>query len=166
MFCLILQFSLAIPVKSLAQQGQRNLAAYDKSGPYSFDNESPWEKRERMAGEMRDFLWKHWKERRHGLVKATFFSIEGDHTSITLFVEPSANGHWRIAVESESNTSALLPKGRKPRHKITRDYYDLVDRIDPTDDKSAPSIPEHEVRQPQTYKLRLKNSPTNSVRIF
>ena len=164
--CLILQLSLSTQVESLAQQGKRNLAAYDKSGPYFFDNEPPWERRERMAGEIREFLWEHWKERRLGLVKATFFSIEGDLTSSTFFVEPSAKGHWRIVVESESIISSLLPKKRKPRPEINRDYYNLVDRVDPTSDKLAPSIPEDEVRQPQTYRLRLKNRQTNSVRIF
>jgi hypothetical protein len=154
--------------KSLGQQARRNLAAYDKAGPYSLDNEPPWEKREKMAGEIRGFLWEHWKERRFGLVKATFFSIEGDHTSSSFFVAPDANGCWRITVESESIISALLPKGKKPRREITQDDYDVIDRVEATGESSAPSIPvaEQELRQPQTYRLRLRNSQTNSVRIF
>jgi hypothetical protein len=163
---LIIQSGLSMQNKSFGQQGRRNLAAYDKSGPYSIDNEPPFEKREKMAGEIRGFLWEHWKEQRLGLVKATFFSIEGDHTSSSFFVEPDAKGRWRIAVESESNISALLPKGRKPQREITHDDYDLIDRVEATGESSAPSIPEQEVRQPQTYRLRLKNSRTNSVRIF
>lgn len=164
--CLIVQSGLNMQGKSLGQQSRRNLANYDKAGPYSLDNEPPWEKRERMAGEIRGFLWKHWKERRLGLVKATFFSIEGDHTSSTFFVEPDAKSCWRITVQSENVISALLPKGKKPRREITHDDYDLIERVEPTGGSSAPSIPEQEVRQPQTYRLRLRNSRTNSARIF
>ncbi|MEK6281597.1 MAG: hypothetical protein AABN95_14680 [Acidobacteriota bacterium] len=165
--CLIIQSGLSMQGKSFGQQARRNLTAYDKAGPYSIDNEPPWEKRERMAGEIRGFLWEHWKERRLGLVKATFFSIEGDHTSSSFFVEPDAKGCWRIAVESESIISALLPKGRKPRREITQEDYDEIDRVEASG--SGPTlipIPKDEVRQPQMYQLRLKNSRTNSVRIF
>jgi len=77
---LIIQSGLNMHGKFLGQ-AKRNVAAYDKAGPYSIDNEAPFEKRERMVGEIRGFLWEHWQERRLGQVKAIFFSIEGDHTS-------------------------------------------------------------------------------------
>jgi len=164
---LISQCVLSTQSKSLGQQAKRNLAAYDKAGPYSIDNEPPWEKRERMAGEIRGFLWEHWKDRRLALVKATFFSIEGDHTASSFFVEPDAKGCWRIRVESESIISALLLKGRKPRHEISQEDYDEIDRVEAGG--SGPSvipIPKDEIRHPQMYQLRLKNSRTNLVRIF
>jgi hypothetical protein len=163
---LIIHPGLIVQDKCFGQQARRNTAAYDKAGPYSIDNEPPFEKRERMAGEIRSFLWEHWKERRLGVLRAVFFSIEGDHTSSKFFVEPDSSGHWRITVVSQTVISALLPKGRKPRRENTDDEYDLIDRVDAKGDSSSPSISEEERRSPETYRLRLRNSRTNSVLIF
>ena len=165
--CLTIPSGLNMQGESFGQQARRNVAVYDKAGPYSIDNEPPFEKRERMAGEIRWFLWEHWKERRLGLVKAIFYSIEGDQTSSSFFVEPDAKGRWRIMVESESTISALLPKGRKPRREITREDYDQIDRVEPNDNETnLIPISSGNVRDPQSYRLRLRNSSTNSVRIF
>jgi hypothetical protein len=165
--CLVLQSGLIMQGQSSRQLARRDLTAYDKAGPYTIDYEPPY-KGDKYLGEIRSFLWEHWKERRLGVVNATFYTIEGDPTISTSFVEPDANGCWRITVESESIISALLPKGKKPRREITQDDYDVIDRVEATGESSAPSIPvaEQELRQPQTYRLRLRNSRTNSVRIF
>jgi hypothetical protein len=165
--CFAIHSGVNLQSKSSEQRVRRDLSAYDIAGPYSIDNEPPWEKRDRIAGEIRGFLWEHWRERRLGLVKATFFSIEGDHISSSFFVEPDAKGCWRITVESETMVSALLPKGRKPRREITREDYDKIDRVEPSGgETSLIAVPEDEVRQPQMYRLRLRNRSTNSVRIF
>jgi len=163
--CVVLQFGLITQGQSSGQRVNRDLTAYDKAGPYTIDYEPPY-KGDKYLGEIRGFLWEHWKERRLGLVKATFYTIEGHPTFSTSFVAPDANGSWRITVESESIISARLVKGKKPRREITNDEYDLIDRVEATGGTSAPSIPEQELRQPQTYRLRLKNSRTNSVQIF
>lgn len=165
--CLVLQSGLIMQGQSSRQRAGRDLTAYDKAGPYTIDYEPPY-KADKYLAEIRGFLWEHWKNRRRGLVKATFYTIEGDPTVSTSFIEPDAKGCWRITVESESIISALLPKGRKPRRLITHDDYDAIDRVEATVRDSTPSIPipEQDVRQPQTYRLRLRNSLTNSVRIF
>lgn len=108
------QRSLSITVNSrmkIEERAGRDLAAYDKAGPYTIDYVPPF-RGDKYLGEIRGFLWEHWKERRLGVVKATFHSIEGDRTISTSFVEPNAKGSWRITVESESIISALLPKER------------------------------------------------------
>lgn len=165
-FCLVFQSDVMMQGKSSRQAVRRDLAVYDKAGPYIIDNEPPF-KGDKYFGEIRSFLWEHWRERRLGLVKATFFSIEGDHTSSSFFVEPDAKGCWRIAVESESIISALLPKRRRPRRIVTNEDYDQVDRVEENENAATPiPLPENEVRLPQTFKLRLRNRHTNSVRIF
>lgn len=166
--CLFLLFSLTMQGKSSAQGARRDLAAYDRAGPYELNNDLHPHDADKILGEIRAFLWEHWKERRLGLVKATFFSIEGDHTSSSFFVEPDVKNSWRITVESESVISALLPKGRKPRRKITHETYNEIERVEAMSGISGPSIPisAQEVRQPQTYRLRFRNTRTNSVRIF
>lgn len=163
--CFVLQSGLMMQGQTLPQRAKRDLTSYDKAGPYTIDYEAPF-KGDKYLGEIRGFLWEHWKERRLGMVKARFYTIEGDPTTSTSFVEPDAKGCWRITVESESIISALLPKGKKPRRKITEEDYDEIVRIEATGESSAPTIPEQEIREPQTYKLRLKNSRTNSVRIL
>ena len=148
------------------QRVKRNLAVYDKAGPYTIDYEPPF-KGDKNLGEIRSFLWEHWKDRRLGVVKATFYTIEGDATISTSFVEPDAKGCWRISIESVSRISALLPKGKKTRREITREDYDLIDRVEGNSNTAIPiPIPETEVRPPQNFKLRLRNSRTNSVRVF
>ena len=61
----------------------------------------------------------------------------------------------------------LLPK-EKPRREFTHGTYDEVERGDATSGSPATSIPiaAHEVLQPQTYRLRFRNSHTNAVRLF
>lgn len=166
--CLLLLSSLTVQGKSSAQGARRDLAAYDRAGPYELNNDLHPHDAAKILGEIRGFLWEHWKERRLGLVKATFFSIEGDHTSSSFFVEPDAKNSWRITVESESVISALLPKGRKPRREITHETYNEIERVEPMIETSATSIPisAQAVRQPQTYRLRFRNTRTNSMRIF
>lgn len=167
-FCVLLQSSLVMQNKSSQQTAKHDPAPYDKAGPYSVGNELSPPARSRVVGEIRGFLWEHWKQRRVGRVTATFYTIEGDPTSSTFFIEPDTKGCWSIRVESVSTISALLPKGRRPRYETTKDSYDAVERIEAIGGSPATStpIPEQDARQPQTYKLRLKNTRTNSVQIL
>lgn len=165
--CLILQSVLAMQGKSCGQETRRDLTTYDKAGPYTIDYEPPF-RGDKYLGEIRSFLWEHWKEKRRGLVTATFYTIEGDPTTSCYFVEPDAKGAWHIRIDSESIISAMLPKGRKPRREISRDSYDEVDRIEKTSENAANPIvvAKQEVREPQTFRLRLRNKKTNSIRIL
>jgi hypothetical protein len=143
--------------KSCEQGTRRDLNAYDKAGPYTIDYAPPY-RADKYLEEIRSFLWEHWKEQRRGLVTATFYTIEGDPTTSCYFVEPDAKSAWHISIDSKSIISAMLPKGRKPRREITHDTYDEIDRVEANG--SGPTlipIPKDEERQPQTYRLRLKN---------
>ncbi len=163
--CLVLPTGLMTQGQLSRQRPGRDLTAYDRAGPYTVDYEPPYNA-DKYLGEIRGFLWEHWKERRRGQVIATFFSIEGDTTSSNFFVEPGAKGCWRITIESETMVAALLPKWKKPRAEITREDYDEIQRVESRKDTRLIPIPDGEVRQPQTYRLRLRNSFTNSVRTF
>jgi hypothetical protein len=166
--CSILQSGLTMQAKSSEQGVRRDLAGYDQAGPYELNNDLHPDDADKILGEIRGFLWEHWKGRHLGLVTATFFTIEGDPTKSRFFVEPDAKGCWLIRIDSESIISAHLPKGRKPRREITHDPYDEIERVEIASGSSLPSInvPAEAVRQPQTYRLRLRNSRTNSLRIF
>jgi hypothetical protein len=167
-FCLILQPNFMVQAKSIGQKIRRNLANYEQAGPYDFDNELHPRDADKLLGELRGFLWKRWRERRLALVTATFYTIEGDPTKSLYFIESDARGTWWVRIDSESTISVLLPKSKRPKHKSTHDDYDSIDRVEPTS-TNAPKfipIPDDEVRQPQTYRLRLRNSRTNSIRII
>lgn len=128
--CLIVASNVMPQRKVDGQKIRRNLATYDKAGPYNFHNELHPRDADKLLGELRDFLWKHWRERRLGLVTATFYTIEGDSTKSRYFVESDTKGIWHIRVHSESIISALLPKGKQPRREITTNDYDEVDRVE------------------------------------
>jgi hypothetical protein len=165
---LILQASSTVQGQPSVQRAKRALATYDQAGPYELSNDLHPHDADKMLAEIRGFLWEHWEQRRHGVIKVTFFSIEGDQTSSSFFVEPDAKGSWRLTVESVSIISALLHKGSKPRREVTDEIYNEVERLEATSGNSAPStlIPAQAIRQPQTYRLRFKNTRTNSMRIF
>jgi hypothetical protein len=165
--CVLFQLDLITQRGPTRRVGQRNLILYDKAGPYSINYDPPY-KADQYLGEIRTFLWQHWKDRRLGLVNATFFSIEGDYTTSTFFVEPDAKGRWLVRIHSKSTAAALLPKRQKPRHENAREEYDRIDRVEATS-ANAPtpvSVPESESREPQMFRLRLRNSKTSLVKIL
>lgn len=164
-FCVIGHISSSAGLAWSGQQSSRNLAQYDKAGPYIFDNEPPWARREQAAAELRTFLWEHWRKQRLGLAKATFFSIEGDSATVAFYIEPDANKRWQVAVESVTSRSVLM-KSRKPRRELKKENYDLLERIESAGNSLSQSIAPDEVRDGGTYKLRLTNSLTKSIRIL
>lgn len=154
--------------RTAGQATKRDLAGYDKVGPYRFDNDLHPQEKDKLLGELRNFLWQHWKEQRRGLITSTFYTIEGDPTDSYYFVEPNARGVWYLRVESKSTITALLPKGQKPKSKSICNDYDIVDRIEPSGATTLNTvlIPETEMRDPQTYRLRLTNSHTKATLIL
>jgi|SRR5215213_1942732 len=166
--CFIFQDKPINECKFAGQVPRRDLTRYDKVGPYRFDNELHPREADKLMGEMRECLWQYWKERRLGLVTSTFYTLEGDPTDSHYYVEPNATGVWYLRVESNSTISALLPKRQKPKSKSTCDDYDKIDRIEhssATTINPVP-IPDTEVRNPQTYRLRMTNSRTKAQLIL
>jgi hypothetical protein len=48
---------------------------------------------------VRDFIWRHWEERRRGFAVVTFYSIEGAPSTFFIFIEPGAKARWHIATK-------------------------------------------------------------------
>ena len=151
---LLTQFNLFRPQRG----GETN---YDQIGPYCIHNDLSPEERNRMLGEMREFLWEHWQGRQTGRVKAVFYTIEGDPTFSTFFIEQDEKSRFRVRVTSESTTTLGLRKGQKPRRKTNEETYDILERVEDVrgqDPATAPALPESEKRPSSTYRLRLKNA--------
>ena len=79
--------------------------------------------------DFREFVWQQWSKQRRTKVTATFYSIEGDPTTSTYYIEPDKSGGWHIFVESESECcwsyAMQKPKKKRERRKSTETYTDL-----------------------------------------
>jgi|GEM_PF-7004893 len=122
------------------------------------------EELEEMRSKLRAFLRENWSQRRPGCITATIYTIEGDPTTTTFYVEPDKNGTWRVATEYESECCWFYGMAGKERKRETGEvFYNVVERVvGGRDDKAKEFrivwsvIPEGEKRQPNTYALRLR----------
>lgn len=74
----------------------RNLKLYDDGGTFS-SKVSDHGTIPRI-GELRDFLWSHWSQKKRGYVRLEFSDVDGDATTIThIFLEPTDSGKWHVA---------------------------------------------------------------------
>jgi hypothetical protein len=106
-------------------------------------------------GKVRDFLWKHWKERRRGKIVTTGSSIEGAPGRTSYFVEPDERGAWRITAEGESG---VLKPGTSEQITGRYDAYEVI-RIKPRKKLDETPIPLDDSAQvaPKSYRLLLKD---------
>src|SRR6266849_5566014 len=142
---------------ALAQRGQkRDLARYDNGGSSDFSWDLMPPAHEKMKLQLRLFLWEHWTQKRLGHVVATFYTIEGDQTTHNLYIEPDANGRWRVVDEYERECCALYAlakKKRKPKLERGVAIYDTVEWVEPINNGGTfRVIPEREGHEPGTYR--------------
>jgi len=154
----VLFMSLAIWNHHPLLQQPRDLSLYDKAGPYVISLNLDAQSRDKMESDAREFLWSHWHQRRLGHVMVTQYSKEGEPSTSSYFVEPDQKGIWHIAVKIER--TLVEREGSKSQHQESVEYKAyLVERIEvPKDGLTARvSIPEGEMRSPQSYLLALKD---------
>jgi hypothetical protein len=139
------------------QTTARNLFEYEKAGPFSMALKLNSKSRLRLEAEVRDFVWKHWRERRLGYVTFTKFSKEGESSKSDVFIEPDQEGSWRVAVRVERVVVDRASK-RRQRSAIEYSAYSL-ERIDPGLRVNAEAIviPDTAVKNSASYRLVLKN---------
>lgn len=73
----------------------RDLSHYDVAGPYKLDYGQPRAEHEHLKGQIREFLWTHWRQHRRATVVATYQFIEGI-VRLSYYVEPDKKGRWVI----------------------------------------------------------------------
>ena len=151
-----------------AQRFQKwDLARYENGGTLDFN----WEvapNHEEMKGRLREFLWERWRQKQLGFVVAILYSYHGDHTTHAFFVEPDANGRWRVVSEYEGECCvlyAMQKNKRKPERKKGTENYDVVERVQETKDgeDSWRVLPEQDRRKADMYRLRLRQSQANKL---
>jgi hypothetical protein len=82
---------------ALLFHAQRNLENYECGGTlvggYSRTGLSP----QSAIQNSNNFIWKHYTERKLGVISSRVYSIEGDRTDSTYYIEPDKDGHWIVA---------------------------------------------------------------------
>lgn len=149
---------------SSQQPKSRDYSRYEDGGHYNLSWSRSSEELEEMRSKLRAFLWEHWSQRRLGRITATLYSIEGDPTRITFFVEPDESRAWRVATEYESNCCWFHNmQGEEKKLETGTGVYYAVERVVGVRDAKSKDfrstwsvIPENEKRRPDTYALRLR----------
>ncbi|MCA1625904.1 MAG: hypothetical protein LC768_05930 [Acidobacteria bacterium] len=157
--------------ETLPNNSNRDLSLYEQGKTYDFS----WSKLKTLRAEreeFREYLWQQWSKQRRTTVTATFYSVEGDPTTSTYYIEPDESGRWHIAVESECcwTYAMLKPKKQRERRKYSATYSDL-ERVQEVQDKNGlflkwKEVPTDKQLAPQNYMLRLKKGDEKSPNVF
>lgn len=139
---------------------QRNLNDYDKIKVNVPVNKNPYA----AISKVRDFIWKHWKERTLGYIEMTFRSKEGEPTTSYIFIESDEAGVWHLAtrIERELRNRRLIgdPKRTGEIIRQTQSYEAYsVEQIKQPKDKTAIN-PKN---QRNGFLLRLKDRSGNII---
>lgn len=157
------------PSSSSQEVKARDLSRYKDGGTYNLSWSRGGEELEEMRSKLRAFLWEHWSQRRLGRITATIYTIEGDPTTTTFYVEPNEGGDWQVATEYESECCWFYGmEGKERKREKGKGFYNIVERVVGGRDEQAKEfkivwsvIPEGEKRQPNTYALRLRRAARN-----
>lgn len=153
--CCLIGFTPSVQKKPLAEPTGRKASQFDTAGPFTIGNDLTRTQQAKVAAEAKEFIWSHWIGRRRGKVNVIAYTIEGNRSSTTFFVEPDEKGRWRVRADSETNLVALV---KQPRTETRVECYYDVARIDL---KSWKPILQSEKRDATTYALRFINRRKN-----
>ena len=159
---------IAIQLAYSQNVDERDLSLYEKAGRYDLKLSLSDEAQNQMGAEIRDFLWRHWKEQRRGYLSANVYTMEGDPRTVNLYIEPDGKNHWNIVAEYVGID--YPPKGVKERPKRWKDteVYRIIERykMDEHSNLTRNRIAEEEEISSDKYLLLLKESPTANERIW
>src|SRR5215467_12616619 len=99
-FMAFLLFSLLFQVEHRTGTTlHRRIEQYEKAGPFLLEKPKISKESRNKEALIRGWLWEHWKGHRLGYLVATRYSIEGERSTSTYYVEPDESGAWSINVE-------------------------------------------------------------------
>ncbi len=139
--------------------------AFEEAGPYVFDNKMGGRARAEMMAEKRDFIWRHWKERRRGRLRASYVSKEGERSNVLYVVQEDPDRLWCIGIEVDSLLIDWKHSGHTyPQKRSFRAYS--VERYEYPKGPGEKHTPifETESRSPMSYRLLLKGKAGEVVR--
>ena len=121
----------------------------DRAGPYVIETLD--KNRERKNGEIRDFIWSHWRQRRRGRLHEITYSKEGVAAETVFVIAPDEKGVWTLKMTTQwPSTSGV---GSEHKHAEYTAYS--VRRIEPRHDGQSPAvfIPEDKPGKGDSYWL-------------
>ncbi len=144
----------------LPKDRPRDMAKYAEAGPYVVPPRNHQEARAKVEGEIREFLWQHWRDRTMGSLVASWAGPQ--RNTYTFFVEPCVGGDWHIEVNEDLYVMKAAvhvgPPTYPPPKRVKRTYDARgVRRIAQIEGRvqTGETIPEDEQRSPESYQLVL-----------
>lgn len=115
-----------------------------------------------IKAKIREFIWLHWIEQRRAKVGFRTFSVEGDPTTVTFFVDRDKDGKWFVVLKVEEKCCWPVRLEKETSKKVFRN----VARVELITDASSPEIPkpvsENDLRSGSSYAIRLDSESRNS----
>jgi hypothetical protein len=131
---------------------QRDISTYETAKPYRIrllDRDKA-----RKEGEIRKFLWEHWREHRRASLSLTAYSTEGEQSVSNYFIEPGQSGNWQLVVQIDREVVDRGGSGKRWREKVEYTCTAL-ERIEPPHDLLHRLIPidRDAERRPESYRI-------------
>jgi hypothetical protein len=147
-------------------KSRKGLSGYDSGGPYTLDHFRLTKGRT----DLREFLWKHWREQRKGVAEARVGTVDRGTVTELYLVQPDAQGLWGIDVELDRPThppcitfhaDSLI---RVPIADPKEDYPSQTIGLWPSDEIPPKRLADSEVADAKSYRLVLvrNNKPASS----
>jgi hypothetical protein len=136
-------------------RGAERIAGYERYGHFCLDIQG---KPRNVEPDARAFLWSHWGARKRGVAILTLHSIEGEPSTMFMYVEPSSDGHWRLRVTIDR---LLFTRKPSPDGKCVhvRSAYtaSVIHRVEiPHDGRTSRQFLDDSIaREPGTYRLSI-----------
>jgi hypothetical protein len=122
----------------------------ETAGPFDISNGITSAEKDQIRSKIRSFLWDHLREMRPAQLLVTVYTIEGEPTTYTFFIERDEKGHWGIRADCVFLRRDYPSK--KMKRETGKESYCEIDRIDPV---SRQVIPNDQERSPDEFRLRL-----------
>jgi hypothetical protein len=148
----IVFLSLFMRPCSLGRTPDRDLCCYENGGLLDIN---PIQGKQALQGvsKLRKFLWKHWTERRRGVIATIVHPIDYNSSKVVYFIEPNEHGMWQVIIESQRKSLSGWSKN------IERIVASEVKRVEIAHDgwSERVEIPQNANRRPESYHLLLKD---------
>jgi hypothetical protein len=135
----------------LGQTSEKGVSCFENGGIIHI-NPMLGEKGVKGAGELREFLWKHWIQRKRGIIATMVNPIDGAKSSSCYFIQPSGENVWQIVIEVHRKSGESV-------QDVVRFFAYNATRIEIAADgfSERVEIGKDVVRRPESYRLSLKD---------
>lgn len=163
-FFLVLVLSLfsAVADGQSVSTKQRNLDDYDKIKVEASAVENPAPARAKV----REFIWRHWTNRRLGYAEMAVHNKEGEPTRYFVYIESNESGNWLVSIriESERHDRRLIGDARRTgeikRQTNSYEAY-IVEQAEPPKGKVSSASQTKQYNFPLIFKDQNGNLLTN-----